>query len=467
MSAPSATPHPNPPPQGGRGKNGAQADTAVNQPSDPSGFSVYLQPNVLIVFAMGFASGLPLLLTLSTLSLWLAEAGIDKTTIGLFALVGLPYSIKFLWSPVIDRMPLPPFTTLLGRRRGWAIAIQALLILAILAMALTDPRIDAGMTALAALAIAFLSASQDIVIDAYRIEILSEREQGAGAAATQAGYRLGLLASGAGALFIADAFGWFAAFVAMAVLMGISMLVVLIAPEPAVDPGAAEPRSDRRSARVLAQLKLAVFDPLAEFFTRSGWLPILAFILLYKFGDAFAGVMANPFYVEMGFTKTEIASVSKVFGLVATLAGVFIGGAVVARIGVLRALLWCGILQMLSNLMFAAQAIAGHNILVLFATIGLENFSGGMGSAAFVAYLSILCNVAYTATQYALLSSFMAFGRTALSSTSGWLADHVDWVLFFVTSTVLAVPGLLLLLWMMRRYPVAAMTPAPAPVASE
>jgi MFS transporter, PAT family, beta-lactamase induction signal transducer AmpG len=313
------------------------------------------------------------------------------------------------------------------------------------------------------LAIAFLSASQDIVIDAYRIEILGEREQGAGAAATQAGYRVGLLASGAGALFIASAFGWYAAFLAMAALMGLSMLIVLIAPEPAVDAGVAAHRGDPLGARIFAQLKLAVVDPLAEFFSRSGWLPILAFILLYKFGDAFAGVMANPFYVEMGFTKVEIASVSKVFGLLATLAGVFIGGAVVARIGVLRALLWCGILQMLSNLMFAAQALAGHDIVVLFATIGLENFSGGMGSAAFVAYLSMLCNLAYTATQYALLSSFMAFGRTALSSTSGWLAAHVDWVLFFAISTALALPGLLLLLWMMRRYPAPRMSPAAAP----
>lgn len=423
------------------------------QPS-PSGFSVYLRPRLLIIFGMGFASGLPLLLTLSTLSLWLAEAGIDKTTIGLFVLVGLPYSIKFLWSPVIDRMPLPPLTTLLGRRRGWCIAIQALLIVAILAMAMTDPRVDAGETAVAALAIAFLSASQDIVIDAYRIEILSEHEQGAGAAATQAGYRVGLLASGAGALFIASAFGWFMAFVAMAVLMGLGMVVVLIAPEPAADATPAEVSGPTLARRVMAQLKRAVFDPLAEFFSRAGWLPILGFILLYKFGDAFAGVMANPFYVEMDFTKNEIASVSKTFGLIATLGGVFVGGAVVARIGVLRALLWCGILQMLSNLMFAGQALAGHDILVLFATIGLENFSGGMGSAAFVAYLSVLCNLAYTATQYALLSSFMAFGRTALSSSSGWLADRMDWVLFFVTSTGLALPGLLLLIWMMRRYPV-------------
>jgi PAT family beta-lactamase induction signal transducer AmpG len=420
--------------------------------SSSSGFSVYLRRRVLIVFAMGFASGLPLLLTLSTLSLWLAEAGIDKTTIGLFALVGVPYSVKFLWSPVIDRMPLPPLTTVLGRRRGWCIAIQALLVVAILFMALTDPRIDPGQTALAALAIAFLSASQDIVIDAYRIEILNEHEQGAGAAATQAGYRIGLLASGAGALFIASAFGWFAAFVAMALLMALNMVVVLLAPEPVVQTAELSP--NLRSHGVLAHLKLAVIDPLAEFFSRSGWAPILGFILLYKFGDAFAGVMANPFYVEMGFTKVEIASVSKIFGLAATLAGVFIGGAVVARIGVLRALLWCGMLQMLSNLMFAVQAKAGHDIVVLIATIGLENFSGGMGSAAFVAYLSVLCNVAYTATQYALLSSFMAFGRTVLSSSSGWVAVHLhDWALFFVTSTILALPGLLLLLWMMRRYP--------------
>jgi len=420
--------------------------------SSEAGFSVYLRRRVLIVFAMGFASGLPLLLTLSTLSLWLAEAGIDKTTIGLFALVGVPYSVKFLWSPVIDRVPLPPLTTVLGRRRGWCIAIQALLILAILAMAMTDPRIDPSQTALAALAIAFLSASQDIVIDAYRIEILNEHEQGAGAAATQAGYRIGLLASGAGALFIASGFGWFTAFVAMALLMGLSMVVVLLAPEPAVYTADLNQATKRHG--LLGHFKVAVLDPLADFFSRSGWAPILAFILLYKFGDAFAGVMANPFYIEMGFTKVEIASVSKVFGLAATLAGVFIGGAVVARIGVLRALLWCGILQMLSNLMFAVQAKAGHDIVVLFATIGLENFSGGMGSAAFVAYLSVLCNVAYTATQYALLSSFMAFGRTVLSSTSGWVAVYLhDWALFFVASTVLAVPGLLLLLWMMRRFP--------------
>ena len=420
--------------------------------SSESGFSVYLRRRVLIVFAMGFASGLPLLLTLSTLSLWLAEAGIDKTTIGLFALVGVPYSVKFLWSPVIDRVPLPPLTTVLGRRRGWCIAIQALLILAILFMAMTDPRIDPSQTALAALAIAFLSASQDIVIDAYRIEILNEHEQGAGAAATQAGYRIGLLASGAGALFIASGFGWFTAFVAMALLMGLSMVVVLLAPEPAVYTADLNQAAKRHG--LLGHFKVAVLDPLADFFSRSGWAPILGFILLYKFGDAFAGVMANPFYIEMGFTKVEIASVSKVFGLAATLAGVFIGGAVVARIGVLRALLWCGILQMLSNLMFAVQAKAGHDIVVLVATIGLENFSGGMGSAAFVAYLSVLCNVAYTATQYALLSSFMAFGRTVLSSTSGWVAVYLhDWALFFVTSTVLAVPGLLLLLWMMRRFP--------------
>src|SRR5262249_10310510 len=286
--------------------------------------------------------------------------GVDKTTIGLFALIGLPYSVKFLWAPAIDRLPLPPFTTLLGRRRGWCLAIQIALALAMVAMALTDPRLDPGATALAALAVAFFSASQDIVIDAYRIEILNEREQGAGAAATQAGYRIGLLASGAGALFVAAALGWFAAFLAVAALMAVGMTTVLAAPEPQVS--AVAQSAPRAAEGALGSLKAAVWDPLADFLGRPGWLAILGFLLLYKFGDAFAGVMANPFYVEMGFSKVEIASVSKVFGLLATIGGVFVGGAVVARSGVLKALLWCGILQMLSNLMFAVQAEAGHNL---------------------------------------------------------------------------------------------------------
>lgn len=423
--------------------------------------AVYLDRRVLVVLAMGFASGLPLLLTLSTLSIWLTEEGVTLTSIGLFALVGAPYSFKFLWAPLIDRAPIPLLTAWLGRRRSWLLVIQAALIGAIVCLGASSPGTAPFWTAFWAVAVSFLSASQDIVIDAYRIEILDERQQGAGAAVTQFGYRIGLLASGAGALFLADNASWFTVYAIMAALLLIGVATTVLAVEPRA--AAASPAG----GGLAAALQDAVIGPFVEFIQRSGLraaLLVLAFILLYKFGDAFAGVMANPFYIQIGFTKSEIASVSKVFGLVATLAGVFLGGLVVGRFGVVPALLVCGVLQMGSNLMFAVQAAVGADVTLLFATIGIENLSGGMGSAAFVAYLSLLCNVAYTATQYALFSSFMAFGRTLLSSSSGWVADHVDWVTFFVISTAAAIPGLLMLLWMMKRFPGAG-RPVP-PVAA-
>jgi MFS transporter, PAT family, beta-lactamase induction signal transducer AmpG len=422
-----------------------------------AGFAIYRDRRILAIALLGFSSGLPLLLTLSTLSIWLAESGVTKTAIGLFGLVGLPYTLKFLWAPVIDRARLPWLTARLGRRRGWMLAIQVALALAILALAATDPAVNPYATALVVLLVAFASASQDIVIDAYRIEVLDLPMQGAGAAATQFGYRIGLLASGAGALYIASYSGWTLAFASMAALVGVGAATTLASREP---PAGAKETPAQTGDALADWIRRAVVDPFAEFLTRPGWLAILIFVLLYKFGDAFAGVMANPFYLEMGFTKIEIANVSKLFGPAATLAGVFLGGVVVARLGIVRALLICGVLQMLSNLMFAIQAVVGHSVPVLFLTIGIENLSGGMGSAAFVAYLSALCNLAYTATQYALLSSLTAFGRTVLSSGSGWLADHVDWVSFFLVSTVLAGPGLLVLVWMMRRLPAAGLAHA-------
>lgn len=423
--------------------------------------TVYLDRRILVVLLMGFASGLPLLLTLSTLSIWLTEEGVTLTSIGLFALVGTPYSFKFLWAPIIDRAPVPGLTALLGRRRSWLLVLQAALIGAIVCLGASSPAAAPFWTAFWAVAVSFLSASQDIVIDAYRIEILDEKQQGAGAAVTQFGYRVGLLASGAGALFLAENASWFSVYAIMAslLLVGVATTVLCIEPRSGTAPAI------RRD--VAGTMYDAIIGPFNEFMRRSGLgsaLLVLAFILLYKFGDAFAGVMANPFYIQIGFTKAEIASVSKVFGLVATLLGVFLGGLVVGRYGVIPALLVCGVLQMASNLMFAVQAAAGADLTLLFATIGIENLSGGMGSAAFVAYLSMLCNVAYTATQYALFSSFMAFGRTLLSSSSGWVADNVDWVTFFVISTAAAVPGLVMLLWMMKRFP-AAGRPAPAPAA--
>ncbi|GAB4362351.1 MAG: MFS transporter [Kiloniellaceae bacterium] len=411
-------------------------------------FAVYGDPRIVIIFFMGFASGLPLLLTLSTLSYWLAKVGVDKTSIGLFALVGVPYSIKFLWAPVIDQVRLPVLARLLGHRRSWALVTQALLIVAILALGCTDPASNPWATAAAAFAVAFCSASQDIVIDAYRIEILNDDEQGAGAASTQFGYRVGILVAGAGALALSDYVSWFWVFAVLAALVLVGSITVLLSPEPRRDD-----RQQAASSDIRERLQTAVVGPLADFVQRRGWLVILLFALLYKFGDAIGGVMANPFYVELGFTGTEIGSITKVLGLFATLAGVFVGGAMVARYGILWALVIGGILQALTNLLFAVQAMVGHDLVMLSVTISADNFTGGLGSAAFVAYLSSLCNSAFTGTQYALLTSLMAFGRTVLSSGGGWLADQVDWVSFFILTTGLAIPGLLLLAWLLRLYP--------------
>jgi PAT family beta-lactamase induction signal transducer AmpG len=406
---------------------------------------VYGDPRILLIAVMGFSSGLPLLLTLSTLSYWLAKLGVSKTSIGLFAAVGAPYSFKFLWAPLLDQIRPP----VLGRRRGWAIAIQIALALAILAMGFTDPAVDPWWTALAAVAVAFLSASQDIVIDAYRIEILPEEEQGAGAAATQVGYRFGLLAAGAGAMWLSDYVSWPLVFISMAALMGVGVLAFLVAPEPATP---ARPAQES----VAERLRQGVVAPFVDFFQRRGWYVILLFVLLYKFGEAFSGAMASPFYVELGFTGAEIAAVSKVFGVIATLVGTLAGGYLVARVGIMRCLFLGGVLQAAGLLLFAVLAVHGHEILWLTIAIGGDNFVSGLGSAAFVAYLSALCNLAFTATQYALLSSFMSFGRTLLSTGSGWLAVQLGWPLFFVASTGLAVPGLLLLLWLMQIYPTRA-----------
>ena len=407
---------------------------------------VYLEPRVLLVMALGFSSGLPLLLTLSTLSVWLAEEGVSKTTIGLFALVGAPYTFKFLWAPVIDRSRLPWLDRRLGRRRGWAVLIQLLLAAAIVALGATDPSVDPFATAACAVLVAFLSASQDVVLDAFRVELLEERQQGAGAAVYVMGYRIGMLAAGAGALFLAEAATWFWVHAAMAGLLAFGAAGVLLAPEPRTAPRAA---SARRSAA--AWLYEAVVEPFADFLRRPGWLAILAFIVFYKFGDSLAGVMANPFYLEMGFTKSEIAGVSKIFGLWATLIGGALGGLIVARFGILPSLFVCGVLQMLSNLLFAVQATVGHDLAMLTVVIAAENVASGMGTAAFVAYLSALCNVAYTATQYALFSALMAFARTVLSAPGGALAEGLGWVWFFVLTTLAAIPGLLLLAWLGAR----------------
>ncbi len=403
---------------------------------------------------MGFSSGLPLALTGATLSLRLADIGVSLTAIGLFTLVRFSYSCKFLWAPLIDGLPIPFVTNRLGRRRGWALTLQAALALAILALGFTDPLASPWPTALAAVVVAFLSASQDIVIDAYRIELLRPEEQGAGAAATQWGYRFGMLASSAGALYAASFGGWTFAYMLMAALMLVGFATVWLTPEPAGIDSAAPITGDSTAGRLRAWLGRAVVAPFADLVRRYGAAGlglILLFTVLYKLGEAVAGTMANPLYVLLGFTKVEIATVAKIYGVAATLAGVAAGGILVARLGVLRALLVSGVLQMLSNLMYVMQVLVGHDVALLALTIGTENLTNGMGSAAFVAYLSGLCNVAFTATQYALLTSLASIGMNLVSASGGFLADQLGWIPFFLIATLACLPGLGLLLWIMRR----------------
>jgi len=412
-------------------------------------FAVYGERRIVSIFFMGFSSGLPLALTGATLAVWMAESGVSLTKIGFFVLVGISYNLKFLWSPLMDRGRIPWLTGQLGRRRSWALVTQMALVVTLVGLGHSNPASDLEKTALLAVLVAFFSASQDIVIDAFRIDLLAEHEQGAGAASTQLGYRGGMLVAGAGALYAASYGGWAVAYTIMAGFMVVGMVAVLMTREPEDNGISARERTETSFSQ---QLQDAVVAPFADFMGRHGkWMVILVFILFYKFGDAVAGVMASPFYVAMDFTKIEIANVSKIFGVAATVVGIVVGGAAVYRLGIFRALLLCGILQALSNLMFVYQAIVGHDVGLLMVTIGLENLTGGMGSAAFVAYLSSLCSHAFSATQYALLSSVMALGRTVLASGGGWAAQELGWVTFFLGSTFAAVPGLLLLLWLMRR----------------
>ena len=425
---------------------------------------VYRDPRVLAIAVLGFSSGLPLALTFSTLTFWLKEEGLSNTSIGLFASVATPYAFKFLWAPLIDRLSPPPLLRRLGRRRGWMLTTQFALMGAIVGLGSTHPGVDPYATAVFAVLVAFCSASQDIVIDAWRVDVLEEEKQAAGAAAVVFGYRVGMLVSGAGALFLATYAGWFEVYAVMAALLSIGVLATLFSPEPddreSVESVERQARVDRflaerqhlwaPVARLAGWLYGAVVCPFADFMTRKGWVVILLVVMFYKFGDALAGVMTNPFLLELGFTKVEIATVVKTYGLAATLLGAAAGGSLMNATGLVRCLWICGILQMVSNLTFAVQAWVGYSIPMLTVTIGLENLAGGMGTAAFVGYLSSLCNVSYTATQYALLTSFMSAARTWLSSSAGWLADRMSWGEFFVLTTIAAIPGLMLLAWMQR-----------------
>ena len=433
----------------------ATPDAAPPRPTLTATLLVYLQRRVLIVMFLGFSSGLPLALSGSTLLIRMREAGIDLGTIGLFALVGTPYTLKFLWAPVIDALHVPVLSQLLGRRRGWLVFSQLLLIAAVVFLAFTDPVRSPWLVALGALLVAAASATQDIVIDAFRVESLPEREQAAGMASFVAAYRIGMLASTVGALYFVSGFealafakpaAWTAGYLAMAALVLVGVATTLVATEPDKFAAAEALRSGDNPLRRVAH---AAYGAFTEFLTREMALVVLAFVVLYKFCDAFAGAMTAPFVIDLGFTRTDYANIVKGAGLAATLIGGFAGG-YVARALPMTTCLWLGaFLQMASNLLFTWQAWMGASHAALVLTIIFENFAGAIGTVIFVAYLSALCrNPLHTATQFALLTALAAVGRTYLSAGAGYVAQWSGWPLFFVVSALVALPSLALLAWL-------------------
>ena len=429
--------------------------------------AVYLKPRVLIVLFLGFSAGLPLALSGSTLLVWMREAGVDLGTIGLFALVGTPYTVKFLWAPVIDALDVPVLSALLGRRRGWLILSQFLLIAAIVFLAFCNPATSPWLVAFGALLVATASATQDIVIDAFRIESLPESEQAAGMASYVAAYRIGMLASTAGALFLVSGFeglgfakdaAWTAGYLAMAALVVIGIATVLVATEPEKSAAAVAEHGAHARENPLSRVMLAAYGAFSEFLTRDMAFIVLAFVVLYKFCDAFAGAMTAPFVIDLGFSRNDYAAIVKGVGLAATLIGGFAGGAL-ARAYPLVTALWIGaFLQMGSNFIFSWQALVGVNLWALTVTIIVENFTGAIGTVIFVAYMSALCqSPLHTATQYALLTALAAVGRTYLSAGAGYVAQDTGWPMFFVISAATALPSLALLIWLQRRGHFAAL----------
>jgi MFS transporter, PAT family, beta-lactamase induction signal transducer AmpG len=441
-------------------------DVEPPAPSWRESLAVYLQRRVLIVMFLGFSSGLPLALSGSTLLIWMREVGVDLGTIGLFALVGTPYTLKFLWAPLVDALHIPLFTKIFGRRRGWLVFAQLILIATIVLLALTDPARSAPMVAIAALMVAAASSTQDIVVDAFRVESLPESEQAAGMAGYVAAYRIGMLVSTAGALFIVSGFestglarsaAWMWGYVVMAALVLIGTVTALVATEPE-QSAAAEAATAAESA--LARVMHAAIGAFSEFLNRKDSLAALAFVVLFKFTDAFSGSMTAPFVIDLGFSRNDYAAIVKGVGLAATLIGGFAGGFVARRYS-LAASLWIGgVLQALANLSFSWLAIVGVDQWALALAITAENFTSAIGTVIFVAYLSALCqNPLHTATQYALLTALAAVGRTYLSSGAGYIAKATGWPLFFAICVLVAVPSLILLAYLQRRKHFEALGP--------
>ena len=422
---------------------------------------VYLEPASWRMLFLGFSAGLPLLLVLGTLSFRLREAGIDRSTIGFLSWVGLAYGFKWMWSPLVDRLPLPLLTRWLGRRRSWLLLAQATVVAGLVGMALLDPQVALEPVVWCALVVAFASATQDIALDAFRIESADAEHQAALAATYQTGYRLAMIWAGAGVLWVAARVAgaddntylhaaWQTAYLVMAASMGLGVLTVLLSPEPA--------QRELPPARNAAEwLRGALVEPFAEFIRRYRWQAalILGLIGVYRISDVVMGIMANPFYVDMGYTKDEVAAVTKVFGVIMTLAGAFIGGVLSIRLGVMRILMLGAILSALTNMLFAWLATRGHDLTALVWVISADNLASGIASAAFIAYLSSLTNVNYSATQYALFSSMMLLAPKWLAGFSGVYVDAHGYEAFFTSTALLGAPVLLLVWLASRILPVA------------
>lgn len=424
----------------------------------------YLHPRVVGVFFMGISSGFPLTLLLSSLGFWLIDEGVSKATIGLLTLALIPYSLKFLWAPALDSMRLPILHRLFGRRRAWLIVIQVGLALAIVGLAMASPAENPLYFGLMAMAVCFMSASQDLVIDAYRIEILEDEEMPAGAAMTQFGYRVGNLIAGVMSLKIADWYGWDIAYLTMPCLLLFALIPAFIFGEPArrgrhlMEKEIATVRGwmsrGGMKSEVISSLIENFFTtvvvPFKEFIQRRGWWLVLLFIVLLKVGDSMAAVMTAPLIADLGFSKDEIIWANKTVGFIAVLIGAFIGGLVLNRLGTYRGLMVAAILMMVTNLSFVLLAESGRNLDVLIFTIGFENFATGLGGTIAIAYLSGLCNLAFTATQYALLTSFASLGRLLIGSPSGIMQESIGYSEFFLLTTAAAIPGIILLMFMKR-----------------
>ena len=429
----------------------------------------YNKYNILAFIPLGFCAGLPLPLIGATMSARLMDSGLSLTSIGLFALAGTPYALKFLWSPLIDTIKIPILNNLLGKRRSWLLITQIILFLIFFIIATINPLEDLYMLALLVCSAAFVSATQDIALDAYRIELHSEKELAAGIATYVLGYRIALIVAGAGALYLAEYMSWSTAFIIMSLCFLLGPIILIFLPSNNEITESKEKNIGYFDS-LIAWIKKAVLEPFIEFSQRQSWIWILIFIAIYKLGDALAGNMTTPFLLDIGFSKIQIANIVKVIGLAATLIGLFIGGMLVAKYNIVSVLFIGGFLQMFSNLFFAIQGVVGVNTNVLMLTISIENLAGGIGTAAFLAYLSKLVDPRYIATQFALLTSFMALSRTQLSAPAGWMVEginwdglkilisqfininlgsildsNIKWILFFILTTILAIPGLLII----------------------